>query len=176
MIDDPLPFASRPYLWMFGLLFFARSMDFLSTWIATPTLALEGNPLAKKLGWRLGMLVNLAVCFTFAFWHLTAIIIATTGLLVAAHNFRLAWLMRSMGEENYRSWHIEQVRQTRPALYLFCLFGQTALTAAVGAVLLLSSRFDSIAFAVGLGIIAFAAVVLFYTLLGVWRIRRRGFW
>ena len=29
-------------------------MDFLSTWVATPNLVLEGNPIAKKLGWRWG--------------------------------------------------------------------------------------------------------------------------
>ena len=32
----------------------ARGMDFLSTWVATPNLVLEGNPIAKKLGWKMG--------------------------------------------------------------------------------------------------------------------------
>jgi hypothetical protein len=173
MTDDPLAFGSSGYLWMFALLFFARGMDFLSTWIATPNLVLEGNPLAKKLGWKLGGIVNLALCATFAFWPLTAIIIATSGFLVAAHNFQQAWLMRSLGEENYRIWFLERISQTRLPLYLFCLLSQTTLTALVGAALVRFSEMDSVPFAIGLGILAFAIVVLFYTLLSVWRIRRR---
>ncbi len=30
---------------------FARALDFLSTWIVTPRLALEGNPLMRRLRW-----------------------------------------------------------------------------------------------------------------------------
>src|SRR5208283_620902 len=103
------PFASRGYVLMLGLLLFARGMDFLSTWVATPNLMLEGNPLARKMGWKIGALVNVALCFLFAFWPLTAIIVITAGLLVAAHNFHAAWLMRAMGEEAYRQWYLEQI-------------------------------------------------------------------
>jgi len=172
-MDDALPFGSNSYLFLLALLVFARGMDFLSTWVATPNLVLEGNPLAKKLGWKLGGLVNLALCFTFAFWKLPSIIIATTGFLVAAHNFQQAWLMRSLGEENYRAWFVERISQTRLRLYLFCLFGQTFLFALVGAGLVCTSEIDSVPAGIGLGILAFAVVVLFYTLLSVWRIRRR---
>ena len=62
MTGDTLPFGSRAYLRMLGLLLFGRGADFLSTWVATPNLVLEGNPLAKKLGWKLGAFVNLALC------------------------------------------------------------------------------------------------------------------
>ena len=54
MTDDFLPFASRGYFAMLALLVLARGLDFLSTWMATPNLVLEGNPIAKKLGWKLG--------------------------------------------------------------------------------------------------------------------------
>ena len=90
----------------------SRGMDFLSTWVATPNLVLEGNPLARKLGWTWGMAVNLALCFGFAFWPLTAIVISTTSVLVAARNFHSAWLMRSLGEQRYRDWHIERIQET----------------------------------------------------------------
>ena len=49
-------FGSRDYCLMVLLLAFARGMDFLSTWVATPNLVLEGNPVAKLLGWRWGAL------------------------------------------------------------------------------------------------------------------------
>ncbi|MGD0812899.1 MAG: hypothetical protein ABSA83_04790 [Verrucomicrobiota bacterium] len=173
MTGDFLPFASRGYCAMLALLVFARGMDFLSTWLATPHLMLEGNPLAKKLGWKLGGLVNAVLCVVFAFWPLTAIIIITAGLLVAAHNFHSAWLMRSMGEEAYRQWFTEQIAQARFPLYLACLLGETALTGLVGAALLCFSGAESVPFAIGLGILAYAAIVLFYTSLSLWRLRRR---
>ena len=87
-MEDAIPFASRLYFIMLALLLFARGMDFLSTYIATPNLVLEGNPLAKRLGWRWGILANLALSFGLAFWPLPAIVICTTSVLVAARNFQ----------------------------------------------------------------------------------------
>jgi hypothetical protein len=174
-MEDTIPFASRGYFLMLGLLVFSRSMDFLSTYIATPNLALEGNPLAKKLGWKWGMLLNVAICLTLAMWPLSAIVIATASVLVAARNFQSAWLMRSLGEETYRRWHVERVRETRVSLYLFCLAGNTLLTAGVGAALIYFSnpeRSGFVAFAIGMGMIAYAVAVAFYTLLAIWRIHR----
>jgi hypothetical protein len=49
-MEEFVPFASRSYVLLFLLLFVSRGMDFLSTWVATPNLVLEGNPIAKRLG------------------------------------------------------------------------------------------------------------------------------
>jgi hypothetical protein len=172
-MEDFVPFASRTYALVFLLLLVARGMDFLSTWVATPNMVLEGNPLAKKLGWRWGILLNLGLCVAFACWPLPAIVISTTSVLVAARNFQSAWLMRSLGEQSYREWHVERVQQTSITLYLACLFGQTALTAGVGgAVILFTWDREPVVLAIGLGIIAYALAVAFYTLLGIVRLRR----
>jgi H+/Cl- antiporter ClcA len=62
------------------------------------------------------------------------------------------------------------------AMYVCCLLGQTILTAGVGVAVILatnnSHQEQPIAMAIGLGIIAYAMAVLFYTLLGVIRLRR----
>jgi hypothetical protein len=172
-MEELVPFASRIYGLMFLLLIVARGMDFLSTWVATPNLVLEGNPIAKKLGWKWGIPVNLALCFGLAFWPLPAIVISTTSALVAARNFQSAWLMRSLGEQFYREWHIERVQEASITLYLSCLFAQTALTGGVGAAVIYFSEFRHVPLlAIGLGIVAYALAVAFYTLLGIWRLRR----
>src|SRR6266487_2210085 len=139
-MDDPVPFGSADYFLLLGILCFARGMDFLSTWIATPNLVLEANPIARKLGWRGGVIVNAILCAVFALWPLPAIVIITTSLLVAARNFQSAWLMRSLGEESYRCWIAEKLSQTSLALYLFCLLAQTSLIAGVGAGLMFFSN------------------------------------
>jgi hypothetical protein len=172
MTEEFVQFASRTYGLMFLLLLVSRGMDFLSTWVATPNMVLEGNPLAKKLGWKWGIPVNIALCFGFAFWPLPAIVISTTSVLVAARNFQSAWLMRSLGEHFYREWHVERVQETSITLYLFCLFAQTALTAGVGVAVICFSDKRLELLAVGLGIVAYSLAVAFYTLLGIWRLRR----
>ena len=171
-MEDFVPFGGRIYFLVLALLAFARGMDFLSTWVATPNLVLEGNPVAKKLGWKWGIPINVALCIGLATWPLPAMIIGTTSVLVAARNFQQAWLMRSLGEEPYRTWHVERIQETRVSLYLLCLLGQTALTAGVGAVLIYFSPAQLASVAIGLGIISYAVAVAFYTLLSVWRLRR----
>lgn len=173
-MEDLVRFGSRTYLLVFLLLVVARGMDFLSTWVATPNMVLEGNPLAKKLGWRWGIPLNIALCFGFAFWPLPAIVISTTSVLVASRNFQSAWLMRSLGEQLYRDWHVERVQQTSITLYLSCLFAQTVLTAGVGAAVIYFSDWqrEGIPLAIGLGIISYALAVAFYTLLAIIRLRR----
>src|SRR5881396_3486570 len=169
----PVPFGGEAYAIFLVLLIFSRAMDFLSTWIATPNLVLEANPIARKLGWRWGIPVNLALCFGFACWPLTAIIISTTSVLVAARNFQQAWLMRSHGEDNYRNWLIERMDETPPGLFLFCLLGQTSLTAGVGTALIFFSRFEQeVPLGIGMGIVGYALAVMIYTLIALVRNRR----
>ena len=174
-MDDMVPFASRDYFLLLLLLVFARGMDFLSTWVATPNLVLEGNPLAKKLGWKWGLLLNAGLAGILPLWPLSSIVVATASVLVAARNFQSAWLMHSLGEENYRRWYVERVQETRITLYLLCLAGNTLLTAAVGAALIYASHLRQLwPFAIGMGMVAYAVAVAFYTLLALWRIRRAG--
>lgn len=180
-MDAPVAFGTGKYLVMLALLLFARGMDFLSTWIASPNLVLEGNPFARKLGWRWGIPLNILICVLLAFWSVPAIVVITTSVLVAARNFQSAWLMRSLGEHTYRDWHIERVREVQPVLFVFCLLAQTLLVAGVGVALVYFSGPTTpqplvstltVSQAVGLGIIAYAIAVAFFTLLAVWKIRR----
>ena len=171
-MDDMVPFAGRDYCLLLLLLVFARGMDFLSTWIATPNLLLEGNPIAKKMGWKWGLVVNMVMITALALWPLSAIVVATASVLVAARNFQSAWLMHSLGEEIYRQWHVERVQETRVTLYLFCLAGNTLLTAGIGTALIYFSDLRRVPFAIGMGLVAYAVAVAFYTLLAIWRLRR----
>lgn len=167
-----LSFASAEWWVMLGVLGFARGMDFLSTWVATPNLVLEANPLARMLGWKAGILVNLVLSGILALWPLPAIMIATTSLLVAARNFQGAWLMRSLGEFRYRSWMNRRICESRLGVYLFCFLMQVMLVALIGLALIEYSGQLLVPFAVGWGILAYSITVAFYTLLSVWRARR----
>ena len=172
MTGEPL-FPASPFYWLLlACLLAARGADFLSTWVATPRLVLEGNPIARRLGWRWGAAVNVVVCALCAALPLPAVVIVTTSTLVAARNFQSAWLMRSMGEEAYRDWHMSRMREVSGLLFGCCLAAQVGLTAVVGGALLWFSELDSVPFAVGLGVVTYAVAVALYTALAAWRIRR----
>ena len=176
-MEDSVPFASREYFIMLTILAVSRGADFLSTWVATPHLVLEGNPIAKWLGWKWGAVVNVALVATLSMWPLSAIVVSTASVLVAARNFQSAWLMRSMGEEAYRDWYVQRMSEARIALYLFCLAGNTLLTALVGVALIVFSTMRDyvliVPMGIGMGIIAYAVAVIVFTLLSVWRSWRR---
>jgi hypothetical protein len=177
-MDDAIPFASRDYFIFVAVLVFARGMDFLSTWVATPHLVLEGNPIAKWLGWKWGVVVNVVLIITLARWPLSAIVVSTASVLVAARNFQSAWLMRSMGEEAYRAWYTLRMSETPITLYLFCFAGNSLLSLLVGIALVIFSHSDGyllvIPFGIGMGIVAYAVAVIVFTLLALWRGRRRN--
>ena len=171
-MDQAVPFASHAWFITLALMLFARGMDILSTRVATPRMVLEGNPIAKFMGWKWGMLFNLAICLGFAFWPIPALVISTCSVLVAARNFQSAWLMRTMGEEAYRDWFVSLLRQRGFGLYLACLFAQAVLTGLVGVAVMYFGQYSEALVAIGTGIIGYAAAVLLFTLLAVWRMRR----
>jgi hypothetical protein len=169
--DSFISFGSRLYWLLLLALLLCRSMDVLSTRIATPNLVLEGNPIAKLLGWRWLLPVNLGFCVALAAWPLPAIMLGTMSLLVAARNFQSVWLMRSMGEEAYRAWHIQRIQETRVTLYLFCVAGESGLIAAIGAIIVFFA--DSLVLlGIGWGTVGYASAVAFYILLARWKLRR----
>lgn len=171
-MDETLPFGSAYYFVVLCLLILSRGADFFSTWLATPNLVLEANPIARKLGWKGGISMNICFCLLFAAWPLPAIVISTTSLLVASRNFQSAWLMRSLGEESYRYWMVDRLRETSMLLYIFCVLAQSGLIGSLGLGLMFFSQLHLIPFAVGMGIVTYGIAVALFTLLALWRVRR----
>ena len=175
-MGDTVSFASGVWWILLACMLGSRGADLFSTWVATPTLLHEANPVARWLGWRLAMPLNLALCLGFAFFPLPAVIIATTSALVAAHNFQKAWLMRSLGEEAYQFWHLQHLRAASNSLFIGCLALQHLLVTIIGVILAWSvvdaQRVLLVPFGIGIGMITYALTATFYTLLAFWRIRR----
>ena len=167
-----IQFGSPLYFILLSGLIAARGMDFLSTWVATPNLLLEANPIARKLGWRWGLISNGLLILFFAAWPLPAIVIITTSFLVAARNLQSAWVMRALGEAQYRAWMAERLLHTPPGLYYFCLFAQSSIYGLIGVTLLYFSEFRLVPFGIGMGLITYAIAVLGYSLLSVWSLRK----
>ncbi|MBX3747737.1 MAG: hypothetical protein KF833_20710 [Verrucomicrobiae bacterium] len=175
-IDHVTAFGSIDHLALVLLVLFGRGMDLLSTWVATPCLELEANPIARWLGWRAGMAVNGVVALGVGLLPLAAISIATTSLLVASRNFQSAWLTRVVGELEYRRWIAARYREGRPGVFLICLILHAGLVALVGVGLMAGSQWRLIPFAIGLGVVTYALAIAVFTGLAMRRAGRSDIW
>ena len=85
----------------FAVLLLARVADLVSTYLASPRLLLEANPLVRRLGWPYAIATTLLSLVAFV--HVGfAFSLTVASLYVAGANFGRAWLARTLGEEAYR--------------------------------------------------------------------------
>ncbi len=105
-----------------GVLFLARSGDIVTTWLATPTMRLEANPVAKKLGWIYAV-ATIFTCFTAYFYEPLALALLGISLCVCASNASKLWMLRTLGEEEYLALQVSTLRRSglAKALLYNCL-------------------------------------------------------
>jgi hypothetical protein len=72
---------------IFGCLLLARSLDFLTTYMVTPDLKREWNPVIRWLGWRWSILANIIACWIFSAARVPSLLIIIGSVLVAAWNY-----------------------------------------------------------------------------------------
>jgi hypothetical protein len=130
MTQDPLTHLIA------GLLLLSRLTDIGSTWVATPHLKLEANPLTRRFRWPFALLtLGVAV---IPYWSIAAgIVLLVASFLVSAGNFGRAWVMRTIGEDEYQAFMTRLAARANPLLALSCIAASALCMAAVGGVLLL---------------------------------------
>lgn len=94
-----------------GMLFLARCGDILTTWLATPTMRLEANPIAKKFGWVFAV-ATIFTCFTAYFSQPLALALLSISLCVCASNASKLWMLRTLGEEEYLALQVATLRRS----------------------------------------------------------------
>src|SRR5262249_55557934 len=86
--------------WVAGAVLVARLGDVVSTRLATPTLALEANPVARRLGWPLAWGSLLLCLVPYYDWRL-GIMVAVSSFFVSGSNLSRVGIMRALGEREY---------------------------------------------------------------------------
>lgn len=165
MLDEFIQPGTARWWVLTVILWLGRSFDLGSTWLATPNLKLEANPISRRLGWRLALVLNFLIAPVFACWPLLAISLATTSTLLGARNSQQIWLMRSMGEELYREWFSERAAASPTWVIHSSFLAEAFLTSLIGASLMLFTSWALVPFAIGLGILGYSLVIAFYTTL-----------
>ncbi|MFI5314605.1 MAG: hypothetical protein ACHQ6T_02810 [Myxococcota bacterium] len=158
-----------------AILLAARLADVVSTRIATPRLQLEANPVVRLLGWRFAW-ATLLVCFVAYipdYGPSLAVPLIVISFLVASSNLSRGWAMRALGEDAYQE-HSLRVASLAVPLHVYLMIAASgALTAGVGALLLVFyPEPTEWAYQFGVGIIGYALAVWFYSTLGVRRLFR----
>lgn len=101
MATDMYHFFSSHFEWaLCALILVGRLGDILSTYLITPGLSLEANPVARKLGWRF-MMLSILLCLVPFYSTPMGIIILVPSLMVSASNIGKIWFVRSYGEAEY---------------------------------------------------------------------------
>jgi hypothetical protein len=117
------------------MLLLARIGDVGSTYLATPRLKLEANPIARRFRWPFAALTLFAAAIPYYSVPM-GIAVLVASLLVSASNFSKLWLVRAMGEHEYHRLVVRMAGQSKvPASMLFILAPAVCM-AAIGWLLL----------------------------------------
>src|SRR5271154_5888940 len=73
-----------------GLILISRIGDIGSTYLVTPNLKLEANPIVRKLGWKFAFL-TLFVCLVPYYSTAMGVVVLVVSLLVSAQNTSKIW-------------------------------------------------------------------------------------
>lgn len=153
----------------------SRALDFLSTWLVTPTLALEANPLARRLRWGRMIALNLPLAGLPLVHHGLAITLVVLSALVAGTNLSHGALARGMGERN----HLENQRRALrsiglPTALAMNTAGSLVVCAGGGFMMALAPAPESNPWWAALGVVVFGATGLVHVNLAMVRLRRGG--
>src|SRR5579864_6389300 len=91
----------------------SRLGDIGTTYLVSPTLRVEANPIARRLGWRYIFATALIALIPYRSIH-GGVLVLTASFLIATSNASEAMLARFMGEENYAALNREAIRKTPP--------------------------------------------------------------
>jgi hypothetical protein len=157
-----------------ALLLVARLGDIGTTWLATPTLVLEANPVVKKLGWWFAG-PTLLLCL-LPYYSLPFALVALMGsLLVSASNASKVWMMRAVGEHEYRAFLVGVARRSRLGRALGSVYAAAGFVTLTGlSVLLFYPTADEWGFYIGAGIVVYAMAMAFHGTVFVVRLFREA--
>ena len=154
------------------LILLARFGDIGSTYLATPTLQMESNPLMRWGGWKLAALSVFACLIPYvdAQLGLTMLVLS---LLVTGSNLSKGWLMRAFGESDYqRMIRSAAARSSLPAALGFVLGGAACVGAAGAVMMFASGGPDTWGYWAASGVTVYALAVGFYGALSTVRLFR----
>ncbi|MHC5066851.1 MAG: hypothetical protein ACYTG5_23090 [Planctomycetota bacterium] len=152
---------------LFALILLGRLGDVISTYLVTPNLHLEANPIARKLGWRFALLTVLICLVPYLVPHpLIAVILVPPFLMISANNVSKIWVVRAIGEKQMLASSLSAARSSSLRLAVTCTLVSAGFFALTGLALVWFSYQEAprtqvamIAEYFGYGIVTFAIAI-----------------
>ena len=95
-----------------GLAVCSRAADVWTTYLVSPTLKLEANPVARRFGWKFALLTVFVGLVAYASPPM-GVALLTTSFLVASSNASKIVMAKAMGEEQLAAFSRRQTPPTR---------------------------------------------------------------
>jgi hypothetical protein len=154
-----LPFASPSFVhWLAALLLLSRLGDVVSTYLFTPTLKLEGNAIARRLGWPFAWL-SLALALLPYYSPALGVAALTASLFVTGSNLTRGWFARALGEDEYHALVLRALARTSLQTVLAFVWGGAAFVGLAGVLLATWSETFEWGYWFGIGIILYALAI-----------------
>lgn len=155
---------------LFGVLLIGRLGDVVSTWLATPSLNLESNPIARRLRWP-WIVASVGLCIAPYFSIELGIVLTVISLWVSADNISRLWLVRAIGEQQMAELVQRAAASSSLSRAVTMVIAKAVFIAIMGVLLChFSWRFHPTwTFWFGVGILAYGGVNLW---IGTWHLVR----
>jgi hypothetical protein len=159
---------------LFVAVLISRIGDIGTTYLVTPNLTLEANPIVRKFGWPYAFL-TLLVAFV-AYWDAgIAIIFLVTSLLVCAWNSSQILTAKLFGEEGVGAMKMRMLLQLGfRRFFLYILLRMFFYAFIGGIIMFFYPSPDDWGFYIAMGFFAFVFAVLFHTGIASWKMFRRA--
>ena len=146
-----------------ALLLIGRLGDVGTTYLATPTLALEANPLVRRFGWKYAAF-TIALCLFAYLSPQVAVTLLITSLFVSASNAAKVWVMRTMGEQAYLDFCMDLARRSRLSRAVLGVAASSFFIVLAGGVILFfySSPDNDWGFWIGMGVVLYGVAMGLY--------------
>jgi len=137
----------------------SRLGDIGTTFLVSPRLSVEANPVARRLGWRFTF-ATLALALVPYYSIPGGIVVFTASFLAAASNASEAMLSRYMGEEKYAALHRDAIQKMPIFLGLSLLCLPAIFFMMLGLMMLLLFPDESNGWGFAMGTLLFASALL----------------
>ena len=154
-----------------GIAVASRVADVWTTYLVTPTLRLEANSIARRLGWGFALLTIL-VGFVPYWWPPLGIVVFTTSFMVAASNASKIVMARALGEEGLAALNRQIFLNTPIWPGLFFLIMPALFITALGASFLFFYPWEPAwGYYFGIGMFTYAFAILVWYPIRYFRVR-----
>lgn len=153
----------------------SRLGDVISTYLLTPSLELEANPIVRRLGWKFAV-ASILICLVPYLDIGVGVAILVPFLLVSASNTGKIWFVRTLGEERYKAMLLETARRGKQGHAVGGAIVSSSFIVLLGIVAMILSPdlTKDWGYWIGTGIVAYGIVIAFYGILFVRKLFREA--